>query len=107
FFHGESGIRDFHVSGVQTCALPISSRSPAPATVTLRGAPKVKRWVRAVWRGNEPAGGGGAGTAASPSEPRRASGGTSGPPPSPAIGRASWRGRGLCALGAASVRPVR
>src|SRR5690606_40336283 len=24
FFHAEDGIRDFHVTGVQTCALPIS-----------------------------------------------------------------------------------
>src|SRR5690606_41154464 len=32
FFHAEDGIRDFHVTGVQTCALPISksitTRSP-------------------------------------------------------------------------------
>src|SRR5690606_40872362 len=26
FFQAEAGIRDFHVTGVQTCALPISSR---------------------------------------------------------------------------------
>src|SRR5690606_40325358 len=26
FFQAEDGIRDFHVSGVQTCALPISRR---------------------------------------------------------------------------------
>src|SRR5690606_40529952 len=34
FFQAEDGIRDFHVTGVQTCALPIShtsiSSSPAP-----------------------------------------------------------------------------
>src|SRR5690606_40744498 len=37
FFEAEDGIRDFHVTGVQTCALPISSSpterlpsSPAP-----------------------------------------------------------------------------
>src|SRR5690606_40351473 len=28
FFQAEDGIRDFHVTGVQTCALPISSRTP-------------------------------------------------------------------------------
>src|SRR5690606_40896727 len=28
FFQAEDGIRDFHVTGVQTCALPISERSP-------------------------------------------------------------------------------
>src|SRR5207302_5393952 len=27
FFQAEDGIRDFHVTGVQTCALPISSRA--------------------------------------------------------------------------------
>src|SRR5436309_5434403 len=26
FFQAEDGIRDFHVTGVQTCALPISAR---------------------------------------------------------------------------------
>src|SRR5690606_41192611 len=28
FFQAEDGIRDFHVTGVQTCALPISSPAP-------------------------------------------------------------------------------
>src|SRR5207302_4080555 len=28
FFQAEDGIRDFHVTGVQTCALPISYRTP-------------------------------------------------------------------------------
>src|SRR5690606_7573743 len=28
FFQAEDGIRDFHVTGVQTCALPISSANP-------------------------------------------------------------------------------
>src|SRR5690606_26551251 len=28
FFQAEDGIRDFHVTGVQTCALPISMREP-------------------------------------------------------------------------------
>src|SRR5690606_39537884 len=39
FFQAEDGIRDFHVTGVQTCALPISARaasaammSPAPSS---------------------------------------------------------------------------
>src|SRR5690606_39534245 len=32
FFQAEDGIRDFHVTGVQTCALPIS---PAPAAARL------------------------------------------------------------------------
>src|SRR5690606_40845086 len=32
FFQAEDGIRDFHVTGVQTCALPISKTSTAPST---------------------------------------------------------------------------
>src|SRR5690606_40835685 len=34
FFQAEDGIRDFHVTGVQTCALPISSAriSPTPSS---------------------------------------------------------------------------
>src|SRR5690606_40556640 len=28
FFQAEDGIRDFHVTGVQTCALPISMKTP-------------------------------------------------------------------------------
>src|SRR5690606_40569043 len=31
FFQAEDGIRDFHVTGVQTCALPISRRREVPA----------------------------------------------------------------------------
>src|SRR5690606_40739596 len=30
FFQAEDGIRDFHVTGVQTCALPISPRRARP-----------------------------------------------------------------------------
>src|SRR5690606_39881054 len=36
FFQAEDGIRDFHVTGVQTCALPISSRVPITAKVAAR-----------------------------------------------------------------------
>src|SRR5690606_40615191 len=32
FFQAEDGIRDFHVTGVQTCALPISSCSAGRAS---------------------------------------------------------------------------
>src|SRR5690606_39819867 len=35
FFQAEDGIRDFHVTGVQTCALPI-----CPGSLRLRGAGK-------------------------------------------------------------------
>src|SRR6266496_5020261 len=39
FFQAEDGIRDLYVTGVQTCALPISSRSPAwPGLSPLGGA---------------------------------------------------------------------
>src|SRR5207253_6796923 len=46
FFQAEDGIRDGHVTGVQTCALPISaiaswllpsSNSPSPTSTTTRG----------------------------------------------------------------------
>src|SRR5436309_5525478 len=33
FFQAEDGIRDFHVTGVQTCALPISSRGKVGESV--------------------------------------------------------------------------
>src|SRR5690606_39542113 len=32
FFQAEDGIRDFHVTGVQTCALPIFSSPPSTAS---------------------------------------------------------------------------
>src|SRR5690606_41164252 len=35
FFQAEDGIRDFHVTGVQTCALPISRRRAARAAQPL------------------------------------------------------------------------
>src|SRR5690606_1261410 len=39
FFQAEDGIRDFHVTGVQTCALPISPTStPSVATSALASA---------------------------------------------------------------------
>src|SRR5690606_40670624 len=38
FFQAEDGIRDFHVTGVQTCALPISAR-PALARRRPRSVP--------------------------------------------------------------------
>src|SRR6266511_5553040 len=36
FFQAEDGIRDFHVTGVQTCALPILARSVGGAARRLR-----------------------------------------------------------------------
>src|SRR5690606_39524798 len=34
FFEAEDGIRDFHVTGVQTCALPICRIKPGPTPAT-------------------------------------------------------------------------
>src|SRR5436309_9585959 len=42
FFQAEDGIRDFHVTGVQTCALPISCR-PRPRTRS--GGRQAPRWA--------------------------------------------------------------
>src|SRR5690606_39704129 len=43
FFQAEDGIRDFHVTGVQTCALPIFNRAPAdlasPKSISLMSPP--------------------------------------------------------------------
>src|SRR5690606_39811850 len=40
FFQAEDGIRDFHVTGVQTCALPISKeRMPCWASISASTAP--------------------------------------------------------------------
>src|SRR5207302_4063830 len=40
FFQAEDGIRDFHVTGVQTCALPISPlQTAAPPAAQVAAAP--------------------------------------------------------------------
>src|SRR5690606_40633829 len=47
FFQAEDGIRDFHVTGVQTCALPISVR-----TIALQSErPAVRRVLMGVHAG--------------------------------------------------------
>src|SRR5690606_41022377 len=43
FFQAEDGIRDFHVTGVQTCALPISAYLHATEKVRLGTSHTVKR----------------------------------------------------------------
>src|SRR5690606_41642291 len=48
FFQAEDGIRVFHVTGVQTCALPISSCWPAAAE-TARSRRAVRRRRRRRW----------------------------------------------------------
>src|SRR5256885_4546483 len=45
FFQAEDGIRDYKVTGVQTCALPICS---APPTIWGARRPRAGRWTR--WR---------------------------------------------------------
>src|SRR5690606_39554444 len=52
FFQAEDGIRDFHVTGVQTCALPISSAPWSElASRSLRTCPSaslIAGWMRAA-----------------------------------------------------------
>src|SRR5690606_41205087 len=55
FFQAEDGIRDFHVTGVQTCALPISIESlekalPGVVSPSSRVAARRKKPPRAVTR---------------------------------------------------------
>src|SRR5207253_6923078 len=62
FFQAEDGIRDGHVTGVQTCALPISRRSSKPslssgtrAAFSARSVPQVAFGeVRAACRTTTP-----------------------------------------------------
>src|SRR5690606_39646544 len=42
FFQAEDGIRDFHVTGVQTCALPISGLAPRRANP---GQDGIEKWI--------------------------------------------------------------
>src|SRR2546425_3667922 len=77
FFQAEDGIRDKLVTGVQTCALPISLR-PAPPRARLARARYGRRW-RGGWLPGRGARG------ARPGEGTRAFG----PHPSPHTSRAS------------------
>src|SRR5690606_40797614 len=52
FFQAEDGIRDFHVTGVQTCALPISD--PARPDARARGAPPGRAGRGSPHRGAPP-----------------------------------------------------
>src|SRR5690606_33633583 len=57
FFQAEDGIRDFHVTGVQTCALPISSTSLSErpvrsvSTATPRLILGCPLWAEPAWCG--------------------------------------------------------
>src|SRR5690606_40475287 len=50
FFQAEDGIRDFHVTGVQTCALPISDTQ----TTTIRAAIHQRINARVIRNGPGP-----------------------------------------------------
>src|SRR5690606_40324624 len=51
FFQAEDGIRDFHVTGVQTCALPISIRR-LPGSASLASDHGISSAVRRTSTGN-------------------------------------------------------
>src|SRR5690606_39701071 len=51
FFQAEDGIRDFHVTGVQTCALPISSAVLARRLRWLTCAPASKPMCQCLPKG--------------------------------------------------------
>src|SRR5690606_40278961 len=48
FFQAEDGIRDFHVTGVQTCALPILRNAPPAAAFMLLYARRRRRVAQAL-----------------------------------------------------------
>src|SRR5438445_10183728 len=48
FFQAEDGIRDIGVTGVQTCALPISPDDP-DAPITLSGTCSCYEWDATIW----------------------------------------------------------
>src|SRR5207253_6782479 len=92
FFQAEDGIRDGHVTGVQTCALPISFRFAAPAHLAkqllVEGwlGLQIGRWERVVGMARK----------------RRSK-----ESPAKEIGRASCRERVEISVSAASVRSKR
>src|SRR5204863_1160022 len=58
FFHAEDGIRDLYVTGVQTCALPISTGATEATAAT--GTATRCRTARRTWTDTAGATGGGA-----------------------------------------------
>src|SRR6266702_8419770 len=50
FFQAEDGIRDGHVTGVQTCALPILPSEVPRTNAFCRTAPSDRRSLRAICR---------------------------------------------------------
>src|SRR5436309_10308155 len=49
FFQAEDGIRDFHVTGVQTCALPILCASTCDSTKNKHCVLLMSGGVRSLW----------------------------------------------------------
>src|SRR2546429_4279180 len=102
FFQAEDGIRDVAVTGVQTCALPIS-RGPDIAPAARRGSDRIVRArdaERAVRSAAAPIGGGGGGARRTDARP------AAGPSPFPRRRPRDRRGgRGPGKAGGAHPRP--
>src|SRR5690606_39475168 len=49
FFQAEDGIRDFHVTGVQTCALPISGFRVRPFAKAKNRSPRAILYPQGPW----------------------------------------------------------
>src|SRR5207253_7949132 len=99
FFQAEDGIRDGHVTGVQTCALPIFTSPTTTPWPTAPGAPG-KRAARSACR-PRPSG------SSRPAAAWTASRSPGATKPGRKIGRASCRERGWGAGGGGSVEKKR
>src|SRR5690625_5922135 len=53
FFQAEDGIRDGHVTGVQTCALPILAASAPPVMTTSAAPDSMRRRALSIARSEE------------------------------------------------------
>src|SRR2546422_2665714 len=78
FFQAEDGIRDVAVTGVQTCALPISSRGGQRDQGAWGRAPDAATDRRAAWRGSDSRTAPGHRAEAPPQAPSQAAGLSSG-----------------------------
>src|SRR5256885_5429548 len=91
FFQAEDGIRDYKVTGVQTCALPIWRWSPPHSA---RACTRCSRQRR---RGSEGAAAGHRRLPARRPAPLHCTAAAG--PPTSQIGKAAWRGRVLISVG--------